>query len=321
MFKRYEGNPILAPIPGSDWEGLMVYNAAAVEIDGKINIIYRGQSVKDEVSRFGLAVTSDGLTIDERLPRPIYDNDPNIPEQALGFEDPRATIIEGRLHLCYTSFGTLPNMFKRVMKEGNPLESVLYRKVQIGMTSISADDFLARKWNWDGNHLPFHHVDNKNCFLFPEKIGGKYVMFHRISPHIWIAYSDDLKKWYDLNIVMQPQEEWEYYKLGTGAPAIRIDDGWLLIYHAVDNKFVYRLGLALLDLKDPTKVLKRGRIPILEPEEDYERFNGVVPNVVFTCGAVLRGDTVFLYYGGADTVMGVATATVGELMDWLKKNS
>lgn len=321
MFKRYEGNPILKPIPGSDWEALMVYNAAAVEIDGKVNIIYRGQSVQYQVSKFGLAVTKDGFNIDERLPQPIYENDPSIDEEALGYEDPRATVIGDRLHLCYTSYGIIPNMFGRKLKPDDPPEPRTYKRVQIGMTSISLDDFRARRWNWEKNHLPFYRVDNKNCFLFPEKVGGRYVMFHRISPHIWSAYSDDLKNWRDLNIVMQPREEWEYYKLGTGAPAIRIDEGWLLIYHAVDNKFEYRLGLALLDADDPTKALKRGRIPIMVPETEYEKWDGVVPNVVFTCGAVLRGDTVLCYYGGADTVMGVATAKVSELMDWLDRNS
>ena len=321
MFKRFKGNPILRPIPGSDWEKLMVYNAAAIEIGGKIYIIYRGQSEKPGVSKFGLAITTDGFTIDERLPRPIYENDPDQPEAALGFEDPRATIIGDRIHLCYSSFGIVPNMFNRVQKKGDRPQRAHHRRVQIGMTSISIEDFLARKWNWDGNYLPYYGVDNKNCFLFPEKIGGKYVMCHRLSPSIWTAYSDDLKHWHDINLLMQSKEEWEYFKLGTGAPAIKIDEGWLFIYHAVDNRFDYRLGLALLDLRDPKRVLKRARIPILEPEKEYETWNGIVPNVVFTCGAVLRGDTVFCYYGGADTVMCVATARLGDLMDWLGKNS
>ena len=320
MLTRYEGNPILTPVPGSDWEGLMVYNAAVAEIDGTIHIIYRGQSEKGGVSRFGLATTKDGFTIDERLPRPIYQPDPDDTWAHLGFEDPRATVIGDRLHLCYSSYGTIPNMFGRVMNPGDEPKPRTYNRVQIGMTSISLADFKARNWNWDKNYLPFFLVDNKNCFLFPRKIDGKYMMCHRISPHIWTAYSDDLRHWYDINLLMQKKEQWEYFKLGTGAPAIEIDDGWLFIYHAVDNRFVYRLGLALLD-KSARKVLKRARVPLLEPEKTYETWEGVVPNVVFTCGAVLRGDTVLCYYGGADTVMGVATAKLGDLMDWLDKNS
>jgi predicted GH43/DUF377 family glycosyl hydrolase len=320
MFRRFEGNPILKPIPESDWESLMVYNCAAVEIEGKINIIYRGQCEMYHISKFGLAVSSDGFTIDERLPRPILENKHGKDWEDRGYEDPRATIIDNKLHLCYTSYGIIPNLFLRRKKETDPLVPASISQVQIGMTSIDVTDFQARNWNWSENHLALFRVDDKNCCLFPEKIHGKYVMCHRIPPHIWVAYSDDLNSWHDLNIIMMPQQDWEYFKLGTGAPPIKTEEGWLFIYHAVDNAYVYRLGMALLDLNDPKKILMRGKIPLLEPETDYEK-EGVVPNIFFTCGAVLRGNTILLYYGGADTVIGVATATVSECMDWLKKNS
>ena len=320
MLKRHQANPILKPLPDSSWESLMVYNCAAVEIEGKIYIIYRGQVEKNSVSLFGLAITSDGFTIEERLPEPIYRNQPGRDWEDLGYEDPRATVIGDRLYLCYTSYGYMPNLYERKQKESDPLVPARKHQVQIGMTSISLKDFLARNWNWAPNHLPVFRVDEKNCCLFPEKIDGRYVMCHRIYPHVWTAYSDDLKEWHDFNIIMRPQEDWEYYKMGTGAPPLKTNDGWLFIYHAVDNQFVYRLGLALLDLKDPKKVLLRGRIPFMEPETDYEKY-GIVPNVVFTCGAVLRDDTVLIYYGGADTVTGVASITVSQCMDWLKKNS
>ena len=320
MLKRYDGNPILKPIPENPWESYMVYNCAAVEIQGKVYIIYRGQAEKNSVSKFGLAITTDGFNIDERLDQPIYQNVPDQPWEELGYEDPRATVIGDRLYLCYTSYGFMPDLYERKQKETDPLEPAEYRQVQIGMTSISISDFLARKWNWEQNYLPLFRVDDKNCCLFPEKINGKYMMCHRIPPNVWTACSDDTREWHDLNIIMQSRHDWEYYKMGTGAPPIKTDDGWLFIYHAVDNRFVYRLGLALLDLKDPRKVLLRGKVPFMEPETDYEKY-GAVPNIVFTCGAVLRGDTVFLYYGGADTVVGVATITVPECMDWLKKNS
>jgi predicted GH43/DUF377 family glycosyl hydrolase len=320
MLKRYKGNPTLKPIPGSAWEGLMVYNAAAADINGKVHIIYRGQSVQYEVSKFGLAVSSDGFNIDERLPGPILENDPSIPAESLAYEDPRITVLGDRLHLTYTSYGTYPDMFTREEKKGEPPKPLEFKIPQLGMSSISLKDLLARNWNWEKTYLPLPWVGNKNCCIFPEKIDGKYVLTHRISPHIWIAYSDNLKDWHGMRVIMSPREKWEYYKIGGGAPPIRIDEGWLLIYHGVDNRLAYRLGLALLDYKDPTKVLMRSRIPLLEPEEEYE-IEGLVRMVVYTCGAVLRGDTVFCYYGGADTVTGVATATVGELMDWLRKNS
>lgn len=321
MLNRYEGNPILKPVPGSDWEGLMVYNAAAAEINGKIYIIYRGQSVQFEPSKFGLATTTDGFTIDERLSDPIFVNDPAIHSESITYEDPRTTVLDGRLYLTFTSYGILPTMFTREKVKGEPPKSTYYKIPQLGMSSISVEDFIARKWNWTKTYLPLPWVNNKNCMLFSEKIGGRYVMFHRISPHVWITYSDDLKEWYDMRIVMQPiWGGWEHYKVGSGPPPIRIDEGWLMIYHAVDNHLVYRLGLALLDPDDPSRVLKRARVPLMESETEYE-IEGLVRKVVYSCGAVLRGDTVLCYYGGADTVIGVATATVGELMDWLNKNS
>ena len=321
MLNRYGGNPILKPVPGSDWEGLMVYNAGASEINGKIYIVYRGQSVQTGVSKFGLAITTDGFTIDDRLPDPIFVNDPSIASEAISYEDPRTTILGDRLYLTFTSYGILPTMFTREKVKGEAPTPTYYKIPQLGMSSIPIKDFLARKWNWSKTHLPFPWVNDKNCMLFPEKIGGRYMMFHRISPSVWSAYSDDLKEWYDMRVVMQPVwGGWQHYKIGGGAPPIKIDEGWLMIYHAVDNRLAYRLGLALLDHRDPSRILKRARIPLLEPETEYE-VEGLVRKVVYSCGAVLRGDTVFCYYGGADTVTGVATAKVGDLMDWLNKNS
>ncbi|MGB3113168.1 MAG: glycosidase, partial [Candidatus Omnitrophota bacterium] len=164
---------------------------------------------------------------------------------------------------------------------------------------------------------PFYMVDNKNSFLFPEKYNGRFVLVHRIPPHIWIGYSDDLKHWENQKIIMSPEFEWEYFKLGGGAPPIKTEKGWILIYHAVDRKMQYRLGLALLDLKDPGKVIARYDKPFMEPETDYEK-NGVVPNVTFSCGAVVIDDTLFVYYGGADTVVCVATAKIKDVLNLLK---
>ena len=321
MFKRYEGNPILSPIPGSDWEAEMIFNPATIDIEGKIYIIYRVRTKDGKMSKFGLAITKDGFKIDERLDSPILESSPGEPYEKHGIEDPRVAIFNKRLYLCYTAFGIIPNMFD-LFKLRESGEEVAHERsqIQVGITSIALSDFLNRRWQWEKPHFPFYRVDNKNACLFPRKIGGKFALLHRISPHIWIAYSDNLKDWYDINLVMQAQEDWEYFKLGTGAPPIEIEEGWLQIYHAVDNKFVYRLGLALLDKDDPTKVLLRGKIPIMVPETDYE-LKGVVPMVVYTGGAVLRGETVIMHYGGADTVIGAATAKVSGLMDWLKKNS
>jgi predicted GH43/DUF377 family glycosyl hydrolase len=181
------------------------------------------------------------------------------------------------------------------------------------MTSISSEDFVKKNWKWNSRHYPFPMVDNKHACLFPEKIKGKWVMFHRIPPHIWIAYSDDLINWGDTGIVISPKKEWEYFKVGGGAPPIKTNEGWLIIYHAVDREWNYSLGAAVADLNQPHKIIKRGKEPILVPHEEYE-IKGDVPNVIFTCGAILKDDKIYLYYSGADTVMCVATTELSELL-------
>jgi predicted GH43/DUF377 family glycosyl hydrolase len=301
LVNRYEGNPILCPVVTNDWESLMVYNCAAIYLGGKVHILYRARATIDGVSRIGYACSGDGYHIDERLTQPVFTGEPANELESLGCEDPRLTQIGDRIYMCYSAYGNVPRLERTV------------RQVQVAMTSISVDDFLARRWDWGERIYPFPRVDNKNACLFPEKIGGRYAMLHRIPPHIWIAYSEDLLHWHDTRILMSPREGWEYFKLGPAGPPIETEAGWLLIYHAVDRHFHYRLGIALLDLANPKTVLKRSRWPLLEPETDYET-KGVIPNVVFSCGAVVIEDELFLYYGGADTVVGVATGKLSEIV-------
>lgn len=296
MLDRYEGNPILKPVKEHTWESGRVFNCAAVYDGGKVHLLYRAMSEEElsegrYVSRLGYASTSDGFHIDERLERPVF-----VPERSFeyrGCEDPRITRIKDDYHMCYTAYGEI---------------------AQVAMTSIRVQDFLGHRWIWGDRTLAFPQVDDKDAVLFPEKIGGRYVMYHRIPPHIWVAYSYDLRRWFGCSIVMAPREgNWDCKKIGAGAPPIKTEEGWLLIYHGVDEKMVYRLGIALIDLRDPERVLYRAEEPILEPKEDYE-VHGAVRNVVFTCGAVLLDGELFVYYGAADTVIGVATADVSELL-------
>jgi predicted GH43/DUF377 family glycosyl hydrolase len=144
-------------------------------------------------------------------------------------------------------------------------------------------------------------------------------MLHRIHPDIWIAYSDDLIHWNGHRVIMTPRKGyWDSEKIGAGAPPIKTEKGWLIFYHGVDGDNVYRLGVALLDLEDPSIVLKRQEEPVLEPEKYYE-LEGIVPNVVFTCGAVEVNDTYYVYYGGGDYVIGVATVKKEEVRDFIEE--
>ena len=301
--KRYEGNPILEPIFEHPWEAIITFNTAAINLDGKTHLIYRARGCRGGISRFGYASTKDGFHIDERLDYPIYTTSRDTDVDCFGVEDPRIAQINDRLYMTYSAYGYVPGMYST------------QKWVQVAITSISVDDFLNKRWNWSEPTYPFPFTDNKDAALFPEKIDGKYVLMHRIPQHIWIGYSDDLKRWYNNTPIMMPQGSgWEYYKLGGGAQPIKTEKGWLLIYHAVDNKMYYRLGLAFLDLNDPTKVIYRHPEPILEPKEEFEK-QGDVSNVTFTCGAVVKDDKLFVYYGAADTVICIATAKMNEILN------
>jgi predicted GH43/DUF377 family glycosyl hydrolase len=163
-------------------------------------------------------------------------------------------------------------------------------------------------------------VDNRDVMLFPEKIKGKYWLIHRPAlagaayglehPGIWISSSDDLLGFDGGRLLARGERDWET-KIGGNTPPLRTPHGWLTIYHGIDDKAVYRLGAMLLDLEDPSNVLKRQDEPILDPETEWERV-GDVPNVVFCCGAALLGNELWVYYGGADTVIGLACGDVGE---------
>jgi len=297
--KRYRGNPVLEPVKDHPWESRAVFNCGVVELGGEVHILYRGFD-RQGISRWGYARSSDGLHITERLPDPVYG--PSSDLDRLGCEDPRISRVGDRLMVSYTAYGVTPGMQAQVR-----------RSIQVAITSIAAEDLANRRWNWAPPTYPFPGVDNKGAVIFPEPVGGRYVMYHRIPPHIWVAYSRDLRHWGDCNIVLSPQREWEYYKVGTGAPPIRTDEGWLVIYHAVDRHMVYRLGYVITALDDPTRVIYRHPDPILEPEREFET-QGMVSNIVFTCGAVVLGDTVYVYYGGADTVICVATARLEEFL-------
>ncbi len=291
MLEKFEGNPILKPIPEHSWESKCVFNCASFCDEDKVHIVYRAMG-EDNISRLGYASSPDGFSIDERLPEPIFS--PEGEFESSGCEDPRITKVGREYYMFYTAF------------DG--------QTAQIGQANIKVNNFLAKRWKWRKRIYPFPRVRNKDVVLFPEKIKEKWVIYHRIYPHVWVSYSDDLVHWEDSNIVIMPRgNDWEKLKIGAGAPPIKTPRGWLFIYHAVDEAKIYRLGLALISLDDPEEIIYRSKEPILVPDEEYER-KGDVPNVVFTCGALVKNERLFVYYGGADTVIGVATQRMDELL-------
>ncbi len=305
-FNRAPQNPILTP-RGDGFESHDVLNAAAIDLNGSIYILYRAMDAAN-TSTVGLAITKDGVTVDERLPAPIY-----VPRAEFemkhgsatgnsGCEDPRIVRVGDMLHLTYTAYdGVHP-----------PAGAV---------SSISVDDFLARRWQaWSEPFiLTPSNVDDKDLALLPEKIGDNYLLYHRVNNQICADLLPSLSEGKRVSRcieIMAPRlGMWDGSKVGSAAPPIRVGDKWLMIYHGVSRHATYRLGAALLDASG-TSVLARTADPIFEPLERYEK-EGEVANVVFSCGAVVRGDTVFLYYGAADKVIGVATASLAHMLDAL----
>ncbi|MCW4030028.1 MAG: glycosidase [Candidatus Bathyarchaeota archaeon] len=293
--QRYSGNPILTPLVEHPWESREVFNPAVVYLNGKVHILYRAMG-NDGISRIGYATSRDGYKIDERLSEPVYF--PRAQSERDGCEDPRLSEVEGNLIMAYTALRNYSHL----------------QVYQIALTTISTNDFLARKWNWTHSRLPFPNIRNKDAVIFPEKVKGRYVMLHRIEPDICIGYSYDMKHWCDIKSIMMPKPKgWDNWKIGVAGPPIKINEGWLLIYHGIDVDRHYSLGVALLDKDKPDRVIYRSKEHLIAPKEDYERF-GKVPNVVFSCGNVIIGNEFFLYYGGADSVVCVATMPLDDLL-------
>ncbi|MBU2251692.1 MAG: hypothetical protein KKH25_05490, partial [Candidatus Omnitrophica bacterium] len=304
---RFKKNPIISPVSEHTWESKAVFNPAAIELEGKIHIIYRAMS-EDNTSTLGYAQSSDGLNITQRLPDPVYqprgDSEAKkVPNGNSGCEDPRIVRIGNTLYMCYTAY--------------NGVEPP-----RVGLSLISVKDFLKAKWNWTKPVLITPPgIDDKDACLFPEKINGQYLFIHRINSQICVDFVSSLEKApQDVNRglwLMGPRYGmWDSKKIGLAGPPIKTKAGWVLFYHGVSEDNHYSLGAALLDLKNPMLVLSRTSEAILEPEKKYEK-EGQVPNVVFPCGHVLRGDTIYNYYGGADSFVGVATIKLSRLLAML----
>ena len=304
-FKRALQNPIISPKPENFWEAKATFNPAAILLNKKVHILYRTLS-NDNTSFIGYASSKDGLNIEERLSDPIYSPREEFEMKKIangnsGCEDPRLTKIGKKIYMCYTAFDSI----------GPP---------RVAVSSISEKDFLAKKWNWEKPILitPKGFDDKDTCF-FSEKLPGGYFVLHRVGNEICGDYlssldfkSESVKKC--IRILGPRINSWDSAKVGISAPPMKTKYGWLLLYHGVSRSHsTYRVGAVLLDLKDPAIVLARSTDPIFEPEEQYEKI-GIVNNVVFPCGMVECDGILYIYYGGADKVTGVATMKLNILL-------
>lgn len=307
-------NPIIKP-GTNPWTAEAVLNPAAAVLDGRTHLIYRAIGV-DGVSRLGYASSPDGIRFDIRLPYPVYvaRNPHNVALDRRhyspmlypsggswgGCEDPRMVVIDGWVYVTF-------NMFDNWA-------------LRVAVIALREDDFLAKRfYNWEGPIILSHGVRDKNWVLFPEKIGGQFAILHSIigdSEHmVRVEYTDDLESLANRRFESpDPQKmpdqriAWHVHTRSAGPPPLKTDKGWLVLYHANDahESWRYKIGAMLLDLVDPTKVLYRAAAPVISPDEHYE--NHGKPGIVYAGGAVVRDGVLYVYYGGADKVVCVATA-------------
>lgn len=300
LLKRVKDTPILAPDPLSSWECLHVFNPGVVHHRGLFHMFYRAQGL-DLISRIGYAVSEDGIHWN-RLRAPVLV--PEEPWEAWGVEDPRVVMVEDVFYMTYTAFGPADN--KAVLAGGAVTPMLAYSENLV-------------KWKRLGPMVKGE--DNKDHVLFPRRIGRHYVALHRPRPWIWLAFSEDLVHWprEKMRPLLGPRPDnwWDNVCVGANGAPIETEYGWLLFYHAYDANRVYRFGLALLDLDDPSRVISRPKGPIFWPNTIWE-LQGNVPNVVFSCANILVGETVYVFYGGADHVIGLATAPLKELLDYVR---
>lgn len=335
---RSAHNPIVCPESAHQWENHNTFNPTALVMQDEIHLLYRAEG-EAGLSVIGYGKSSDGYQF-KRLADPVYVPRLNfegvgVPKHMMtgrfksgyrnyevsdrsknshqwhGVEDPRVTVMENRIVMIYAAYNG-------------------YQMARPAITSISIDDFKAQNWNWSipqpmTPQAHFWGDGNKNVVLHPKKVHGKYMIYHRIWPHIRIDYVDDLdfgsgKKWLkEVDRISVRGDSWDSERVGVSACPIEIDEGWLLIYQGSGSQDRrYKIGAMILDKEDPSKVLYRSHYPILAPEEWYENENKA--GVAYPCGAVIHGNMLKVYYGGSDRYVCVAEANLRDFIELLKQD-
>jgi predicted GH43/DUF377 family glycosyl hydrolase len=268
------------------------------------------------ISRIGYASSSDGFCFTRRREIALA---PSEEYEKYGIEDPRLVKIGQEIYLSYVVLSTYVSQ--------RPSASTALATTN-DFSNYTRLGIITSKGS-----------DNKDVVLFPENVyqqlsdgtgNLKYLFLHRPStwvgskygvdrPSIWIGEGASLTNFEKHTLLIKPEQQWEMLKVGAGPPPIKTKEGWLLIYHGVDRDHVYAAGAALLDLKDPTKVLARTKKPVLEPNEPYEK-NGDVNNVVFPTAAYVMDGKLFVYYGAADKVCCLATIDLENFLDHVLKD-
>lgn len=314
-----------------EWEEDGVFNPAVIVEENEIHIIYRAIKCEN-YSRLGYLKIKNNYEV-EKLSYPIIS--PTEEYEKQGVEDPRITKIDGTFFLTYTAYDG-KNARIAAAKSKNLFNFEKIGIISPNITFLEAIN-LSNSPRYKGFWMEQVKMRGENILiwdkdgcLFPEKINQKYALLHRIEPDIQIVYFNDFFELKDKDfweeyfrkieekIVMKPKYKWEQSKIGAGAPPIKTEYGWLLLYHGVDGSRVYRAGLSLLDLENPSKEIARLPFPLFEPKYEWEK-NGNVPNVVFPTGAFVKDGKLHIFYGCADKRIGVAEIELEEINKIFKK--
>lgn len=302
LFKRYEGNPIITA-EDVTCEAHTVFNPAATKFDNKVLLVLRVEEQRG-FSYLIRAFSDDGINNWKIDNKPFMIHEPQMGEQLWGLEDPRITYMEefDQHYLTYVSFAP-----------GGP---------QLSLVTTRDFERVCRHGN-------LFYPDNKDGAFYPKRFNGRWALIHRPyargRAEIWLSFTPDLKHYGDHTCIIPVREGWwDCTRVGMGPPPIETPEGWLLIYHGVRTTAsgsLYRVGMALFDLDDPTKLIYRTNRWVLAPETPYELI-GDVPGVCFPCGAICNENTreIMLYYGGADTTTCVAFSTIDDILDFIKED-
>lgn len=335
--KKCLNNPILSPNLENDWENLVVCNPGVWFENSTFYMLYRAAGDDaNHVIRFGLATSTDGINFKRASNQPAFSPSIDGPDSG-GVEDARIVKFGENYYVTYAYRPFPPGQYWKfehdvvLLPEIDEFAPLVYRKSIANTGLAMTKDF--QNWKRLGR-LTQSNLDDRDVILFPEKVNGKYAMLHRPKewvgeeygcehPSIWITFSDDLMVWNEKSYLLMSgiENSWEE-KIGGSTPPLKTNEGWLIIYHGVENggQGYYRVGAALLDLDNPTKVIARAKDFIMEPEHDYE-IEGFYKGCVFPTGNVIINDTLYVYYGAADKYVGLATCNIHELISFVKQNS
>lgn len=339
MFKIKKEGVILKPTKLA-FESKCVFNPGVYQDKNQVHIFYRALD-KDYQSTIGYARLQGPTTVKERREKPLYA--PKYTYEKKGMEDPRITKIDDTFYVTYVAHDGLNAVIAYLygadlmnLKRGGIISpKISYRRA----SKLFSYSKLKDKYYFFSSFYEKYadknvYVWEKDGVLFPQKIRGKFALIHRILPDMQLAYARDMDEykdndyWHDhihnlsKHVIMENKERWEARHIGAGAPPIKTNKGWLLIYHGVmprNKGRQYYAGAALLDLRNPKKVIGRLSEPFFAPDQGYEQ-EGLVNNVVFPTGTAIFKDKLFIYYGTSDTYIAAASTNLNNLLDTLIAN-